>query len=317
MAHASQWDVLPLHVGQCRLSKKFLYDASYSDDERVPIALYAFLARCRNRRILVDLGPKSLDCLNEMFRHYGFFRPAANGAPGPDDIAQPHGNILDQLRAHGVAPEQIDLVLFTHLHADHHGFDTPATAGACLDFPNAVFQCSAIGWRHNLDARDNGRWATYLDHAFGDFLLACERDGRLIASDDQTVLPGIRTVYLGGHAPCSQAVMIDTAWGPAVIGSDEFFRWDLLEQGVLGPIYTTPHRLADAVERAVHLVEQTAAILLPVHDPAVWELYQRHDKAWLPAARTRTMQAIAGYRARPPLLSGKPLSAYRQIVAIP
>ena len=38
-----------------------------------------------------------------------------------DNLAGP---FLDQLRAAGVDPEDVDTVLITHLHADHVGWNT-------------------------------------------------------------------------------------------------------------------------------------------------------------------------------------------------
>lgn len=307
MTTQALWRLLPFHVGVCQLGEKHVLDDLHSDDHRMPFAMYAFYAERGDRKVLIDLGPKTLEFTNDMFRRYGFFREEGDGCKHPDDVVQPHGNVFDHLRRIGVAPQEITDLFFTHLHADHHGMDTPETAGALLDFPTATIRISAKGWQYNLDKRENGRWNSYLDHAFGDHLLERDRRGQLVARDDDEAAPGLRTVFLGGHAPCSQAIVVQTEAGPAVITSDDIYRYDLLAQAILARIHITPEALLAATERMVRLVETEDGLLLPVHDDTVWNLYQEHGARWLFAARDLTREAVAAYRARTPTCAGTPV----------
>src|SRR5271170_505751 len=48
--------------------------------------------------------------------------------------------LLDKLATHGVPPEQIDIVINTHLHFDHCGWNTRIVNGAAIPtFPNARY----------------------------------------------------------------------------------------------------------------------------------------------------------------------------------
>lgn len=291
----------PIHAGICALGADHVLGDDHDAGERIPFALLAFLVEDpEGEKALVDLGPMTLEYTNAMFRRYGFFRDLGEDVPEdrrhPDDIVQPRGNVFRQLEARGIAPSEIGHIVLTHLHADHHGMDDAKDGGAAERFPNAVLHASRIGWEENLARRVDGRWGSYVDFAFGDFLLRREREGKVRFADDAEVFPGLRTLHLGGHAPCSQAVVVETGDGPAIITSDEVYGYDLLERAVLPRLHTTPARYREAVELLVALAESTGGILIPVHDPAVWEAYAEHGAGWLAALRPRSERAVRGYR---------------------
>ena len=289
-----QYRLLPLHVGQCRLGQNHVLGEDYSDDDRIDFALYVFFADGGpGRRVLVDLGPGGVPYINAMFRRYGFFRDL----PGdPDDVRQPQGGLLDWLERLGVAPGDIDHVFFTHLHADHHGLTDATDGGLLVGMPNAKIHISKVGWQFNLDRREDGQWNSYIDRAFGSFLLEAETQGRLCAAGDVEAVSGIDVIHLGGHSPCSIALRIQTSDGPAVIAGDVIYRYDLLEKGIVGRLHTTAEELLAGNERLVAMARD-GAILLPCHDPAIFEAYLEHGDAWLKAIKPISDRAAAGFDA--------------------
>lgn len=289
--------VTPFLTGACRLGKDHVLGPEYSADERVPFGIYAFLVEGpKGEKALVDLGPKTVDYCNRMFRRYHIFRdlgPAhAAETRYPDDIVQPHGNVFDQLRASGIAPAGIDHIVFTHLHADHHGMDDATDGGAAEDFPNALLHLSARGWEDNLAKRRDGKWHSYVDYAFSDFVVRRQKAGKVRLADDAGVFPGMRTLYLGGHAACSQAVIIRTVFGPAIIASDEVYLYRLLEEGIVPQVRTSKSRYVAAIDRLVSLAKRENGIIIPLHDPLVWKTYQRAGADWLKALKPISDRAI-------------------------
>lgn len=295
-AETPVYRLIPMNVGECSVGENHLLGDPYSDETRVPFTLYAFLADGGpGRRALVDLGPAGLTCINRMFRRHHIFR---NLPDGPDDIRQPHGNVFDWLKRLGLNPEDINDVIFTHLHADHHGLIDGKDGGAILQFTTARIHISKRGWQENLDKRAGGRWNSYVDYAFSDYLLSLERTDRLVVRDDGEVAPGIDVIYLGGHEVCSRAVRIRTKDGPAVVCSDEVYRYDLLQKGVLARLRVTHHELLRATEKLVALSGR-GAVLLPCHEPRIWEFYQRYGDDWLRKIKPLSQQAADGFRRSP------------------
>ena len=93
---------------------------------RVRFNLGSYLIRSDGRTILVDtgLGPRPADT--------------------PD---VPWGELLRDFTARGVRPEEVDMVVMTHLHRDHVGWNLTADGARWKPtFPNARYWCSRTDW---------------------------------------------------------------------------------------------------------------------------------------------------------------------------
>jgi glyoxylase-like metal-dependent hydrolase (beta-lactamase superfamily II) len=112
------------------------------------------------------------------------------------------GNLLDNLRASGYQPEQVDEVYITHMHADHVG---GLMNGDQLAFPNAIVRAD----RHDAD-----HWLSQanLDQAPAEmkgFFQGAQASlnpyvaaGRFKPFDgDAELVPGIKAVASYGHTP--------------------------------------------------------------------------------------------------------------------
>ena len=295
--------IRPFHVGVCQLGKDHVLGLTHSATDRLPFVIYSFLVESTNRqRALIDLGPKTTDYCNRMFIRYGLFRDLGSNRPPaerfPDNMRQPYGNVFDQLRAQKIAPVDIGHIVFSHLHADHHGMDDAADGGGTESFTNAMMYVSAIGWDDNLRRRKDGHWNSYVDFAFADFLERASRAGRVRFADNATIFPGMRTLYLGGHSVCSQAVLLDTAAGLVIVASDDVYLYSLLEENVLPQIRTSPEKYRAALDRLVRLAMTERGIIIAMHDPVVWETYERAGKDWLTALKVVSDRAVHGYARR-------------------
>lgn len=123
---------------------------------RIPLGLNCLLLRSEGKTILIETG--------------------AGGKPGDRDNATPaeDGTLLTSLAALDVSPEEIDIVINTHLHADHCGWNTsveqPAGGSQAEDepeqlrptFPNATYYIGAAEWRDATHPNERTR-ATYLE----------------------------------------------------------------------------------------------------------------------------------------------------------
>src|SRR4029077_6845386 len=76
----------------------------------------------------------------------------------PEKMARIYGqpaHLLENLAAAGVAPEDIDVVINTHLHFDHSGWNTVRQGERVVaTFPNAKYYVQEGEWKH---AHENQR----------------------------------------------------------------------------------------------------------------------------------------------------------------
>jgi glyoxylase-like metal-dependent hydrolase (beta-lactamase superfamily II) len=140
-------------------------------------SINAFLVNTGDRLILIDSGAGSL---------YGACC----------------GHLLENLRASGYRPEQIDEIYLTHLHADHVGGIAPQGK---LAFPNAIVRVNQKDLDYWLDAKNESEAPKFLKPMFeGDraSLKPYVESGQMKPfSDGQQLSPGIRTVPTPGHTP--------------------------------------------------------------------------------------------------------------------
>jgi glyoxylase-like metal-dependent hydrolase (beta-lactamase superfamily II) len=110
------------------------------------------------------------------------------------------GQLPNNLRALGVAPDQIDYVLLTHIHPDHALGLIDAAGGAV--FPNAeliLHEREAAFWL-NRDAASGASERIRRNITKGQAACAPYRD-RLRVVGDGEALPGVAAMLLPGHTP--------------------------------------------------------------------------------------------------------------------
>lgn len=102
------------------------YESHLTADHHVQFNLGSFLIRSDGRTILVDTGM----------------------GPKPADAPEtPWGKLMDDFRAHGLRPDDIDMVVLTHLHRDHVGWNLLSENGKYEPtFPNARYWMSTKDW---------------------------------------------------------------------------------------------------------------------------------------------------------------------------
>ena len=150
-------------------------------DGMVVASLGGLLVRNGDRTLLVDTG-------------YGPGAPFESAERGLGPFRG--GALLDNLAALGVAPDDVDTVVVTHVHFDHVGWlvhrDRP---GHPPVFPSARYLVSAAEWAFCLDHGDkNGQ----LDQEtfFGPL-------GGLVETspDGAEIFPGVTALATPGHTP--------------------------------------------------------------------------------------------------------------------
>lgn len=113
--------------------------------------------------------------------------------------------LLDSLTQAGVKPEQIDLVINTHLHFDHCGGNTSVVNGRLLvTFRRARYVVQRGELEHAMNPTERDR-ASYFPENFAPI----SKEGLWdLVEGDSEILPGISVARIPGHNGSIQAVLI-------------------------------------------------------------------------------------------------------------
>ncbi|TMD05148.1 MAG: MBL fold metallo-hydrolase [Chloroflexi bacterium] len=114
------------------------------------------------------------------------------------DLREPEG-LLAALGRLGIRPEEVDVVLSTHLHWDHAGGFTRTSpgGGVAITFPKAkhFYQRREFDYALEPDPRSK---AAYLAE---DFVPVAEAGLVEFVDGDAEILPGVELRFTGGHTP--------------------------------------------------------------------------------------------------------------------
>jgi len=118
----------------------------------------------------------------------------------------------------GLSPQEIDLVIFTHLHWDH-----------CFNLENfsqATFFIQKSELKYAVDPLPVER-KPYEVGIPGVQPPWMKVFGKMVKLDgDQQIIPGIRVMHVPGHTPGCQCVIVETSEGPWVIAGDMIPLWE-------------------------------------------------------------------------------------------
>lgn len=175
----------------------------YTEDGFLVIDMGGFLVRTPDRNILVDAG-------------------VGNGKQRPNPLFTGRDDDwFAALRRAGTAPDEIDTVVFTHLHVDHVGYATRFDGTAWVPaFPNARFLTTAAElehWTGGAAAGDRARLGEYID----DSVLPLRDAGVLeLVEPDLRICPEVRLLPAAGHTPGNVCVEVDSDGHRAVFAGD-------------------------------------------------------------------------------------------------
>jgi len=204
---------------------------------RILMATNCMLVRTPDANILIEagMGPKLSDKERDIW--------AYDRDPG----------LPDALAGVGLQPQDIDLVVLSHLHFDHIGaLVTPGRDGELTP----LFQRA----RHVVQATELEAWRrpdprskpSYKPENLG----ILEEEGRLqVVEGDQEVAPGIRVRVTGGHTAGHQAVYVSDKEQTVVFTGDFLFMRAFLKVNWVSALDLFPF---EAMERKAAFLKEAA-----------------------------------------------------------
>lgn len=164
------------------------------------IAMQTWVVRVDGLTVLVDTGVGN-------DRHRPHFAP----------LHQLQTGYLDALADAGVVPEAVDVVINTHLHTDHVGWNTRLVDGQWVPtFPNARYLMPEHDYRHFAPDGDSTNDGMRI--VFSDSVLPVA-DQTELYSWDHRLSESLWLRPAAGHTPGSSVVWLD-AGAPAVFVGD-------------------------------------------------------------------------------------------------
>lgn len=209
-----------------------------------------FLIEGGEKIVIVETGvsPANVETFNLCCERYGinqFYRQTDEH------------DIESQLRARGITPDKVDIVIPTHLHPDH------SSNGEMYTNATIITQRDSIPW-----ALTPPPWAPYFWPEFRpNYVNVLDRIKAI--EGHQKIIDGVEVWKVGGHVPGHQIVTVETAQGTAVLTGDIVLNYRHIElDWPMGTFWNGAEVFA-----AYELIREKADIIVPSHD---FELWKRH-----------------------------------------
>jgi N-acyl homoserine lactone hydrolase len=236
----AQLKIRPLLILKGKVPRIMMYYALYTPTitEMVDCYVYSWYIEGAEKRILVDAA-----ILAEAMHTFTW-----------ENVLHP----VDALKRVGTSPDEIDLVICTHLHSEHIG------SGYMYKNAKFIVQKAELDWAFNTHPTHKHKPTSKAIAPFKGL------NFQLIEGDTQ-IVEGVRILHTPGHTPGSQSVMVDTEKGKAIISGlcsrrENFEPPEPLRQ--FTPV-VVPGNHSDLHEAFTSMlrIKEEADIVIPTHDP--------------------------------------------------
>ncbi len=217
-------------------------DAKY----RMTLGLNSLLVRAAGKTVLIDTGIGTK----------GGSAPGAIGTEGS-------GLLLQNLAGEGIRPEEIDIVVNTHLHFDHAGGNTRTEDGRPVPaFPRARYLIQKGEWEAATHPNERTR-GTYLAEN-----LAPLDEARCLelVQGELEIAPGVRITPAPGHTPDHCIIELESGGDYAVYVGELAQQPVMLERlAWISAFDTLPLVSLETKRRITEQAIEKRALLISVH----------------------------------------------------
>ncbi len=236
------YKIHPIVMGS-KVFDKSMMTYQFGNGEQYTIPIYCWYIEGGDKKILVDTGEMSPIQSEEREKSLG-------------------GKIYtfeEGLSKWHLTPDDIDIIIHTHLHNDHCENDYKCNNAEIYVHEEEL---KSIHDPHPLDYR-------YLE----DYIDDVEENGQIrIVTGDDEVVPGIKVIHTPAHTKGGLTILIDTENGKAAITGFCVIRENFdppkeiiaMEMGIIPPgTHVDVYKAYDIMVQ----VKDIADILLPLHEP--------------------------------------------------
>ena len=168
---------------------KPLWEKKFAPDEknRLHMELNTLVVRTGEQTVLIETGI---------------------GNKLPDKLQRIYGNRAQmpiQLEEAKISPDEVDIVINTHLHFDHCGWNTHYKDGrAVATFPRAKYYVQRGEWEHAQEQHERDR-VSYISDNYNPLIESGQME---LLSGDREICPGISVRVSPGHTRHHQSVVL-------------------------------------------------------------------------------------------------------------
>ncbi len=228
------------------------YDEFSGDRVRIPIACW--LVRTSDAMILFDTGlsPRAVP---------GLLRSDPLARFTEEDL------LVHRLDLVGLEPDNVDMVVLSHLHFDHAG-------GAAL-FPKSEL----------IVQKDEYSYAHYPSSFFEPFYYRknFELPGyrwRLLDGDTE-LLPGVTILRSDGHTPGHQSLLVELPEsGPVILTGDACYWHEHADKERVPGVVWNPTLALHSLRKLKTIARLVRGQIFPGHDPIFWETVKQAPDAY-------------------------------------
>ena len=221
------------------------YPGVFDGDDRWRLRVWCFVVRTGDRVVLVDTGV------------------GGPGAPGASWIGTP-GRLPGELAAAGVGLDEVDLVVLTHLHLDHIGWNLATDGGSPRPrFPRARYLVQRSDWEA-FAARPEAARAAF------DRCVRPLRDLGVVEllDGDHIVDSQLSILHTPGHTPGSQSLLVRSGAAAALLWGDVANHPAQIDRPDWGPgSDALPEVARQTRRRLLDRLEAEGIWLAPAHFP--------------------------------------------------
>jgi N-acyl homoserine lactone hydrolase len=226
----TQYTIHPMAVGFNETDQGILtYQRFYG--KRIILPVYSFALKGSDKKILVDTGIEEFMAPPDLEERTGF----------------PILEFEEALEEIGWKPEEVDIIIHTHLHNDHCENDSLCTNA------KVYVQKAELDFFHNPHPIDHRYYEDVLDDV-----------DVVTVEGDTNIVDGIDVMFTPGHTPGGQSVVVNTDQGKAIItglccNSENF---------PPGGGVIAPGVLLNAIDAydSMMRIREAADIIVPIHD---------------------------------------------------
>jgi N-acyl homoserine lactone hydrolase len=242
-----------LQNGFMGAERSLLFYGEYSG-ARVQIPIACWLIKTTDGVVLFDTGvsPRAVP---------GLLRNDPLARFGEEDL------LVHRLAALGLEPDDVDLVVLSHLHYDHAGgahlfskseLIVQKDEYACAHYPASFLE--PFYYRRNFDL-PGYRW-------------------RLLDGDTE-LGPGLTVLRSDGHTPGHQSLLVQLPrGGPVLLTGDACYWMEHVERERVPGVVWNPALAMHSIKKLKTIARLVGARIVPGHDPEFWKTVVQSPQAY-------------------------------------